>query len=91
MSAADFPAFFFDGNRWFGAVESSAGWRELVAAYRWDAVQVLAARGGCGGEPPHARWEGGLARFDFRSGGETLAVWTAARGRDLLAKPGGTP
>ncbi len=92
-----FPPFSFDGNQWFGCVDSDARWCELVAAYQGDVARVLGATTAPRTEPAalpasdsgEARvQDDDPERFSFRHdprGAVTLAAWSRARGYDLAA------
>ncbi len=94
-----FPAFYFDGNKWFGGVDSEEAWCELVSAYEGDVQRVLGARNALHADlaalpenyhldAPAVR-EGDLETFGFRrehkDGAVTLDEWARARGVDLAA------
>jgi hypothetical protein len=82
VARMEWTAFFFDGNRYYGLVDSPQRWRECVAEYGGD-VELLLRRTQCAGG-----WETGERRptFTFRIvDGETLDAWAARVGMDLRA------
>lgn len=77
--------FFFDGNRWFGTVDSAAKWRHLVSGYLGDVERLLDAKMA----QPAGGTSGAVPSFEFRrehvDGAVTLGEWASALGIDLRA------
>lgn len=91
--------FFFDGNSWFGVVETEEAFKQLLTAYNYDLSIVeratLASPLDIAETPPEyhlgamdAR-TGALPNFGFRrehaNGTMTLGEWCKNRGIDLQA------
>mgnify|MGYP000423240811 CR=1 FL=1 len=93
-----FPTFYFDGNRWFGVVDSDERWCELVAAYDGAVQRLLGATNAPRSEvaelpaghhldAPEVR-QSETESFGFRCehvGAVTLGAWARTRGYDLAA------
>ncbi len=92
-----FTPFYFDGNQWFGVVDTPAAWQSLAATYLLD--RLLSATKAPQSEMAHLpeRYfagapgvlRGSLPSFGFRrehqAGTLTLGEWARARGMDLRA------
>jgi len=95
------PVFYFDGNEWFGVVDSASRWLDLLASYATDEglarvldammapsmeVQALPRDYFLGADAVHA---GKIPSFGFRRehlpGTVRLEDWAKNRGCDLRA------
>lgn len=99
MSDTKFPTFFFDGNRWFGIIDSPARWFDLLASYNSDEdlQRVLDAKMAPQLEMHELPaeyfmgaggvYQGDIPSFGFRRehlpGTIRLEDWTKNRGLDL--------
>ena len=87
MTAAEWSPFYFDGNLYFGCIESREDWQALLAAYHGDVDVVLRAKW-CSWKktnPPYPAF--GL--YGEYTDEPTLGQWADEQGMDLSISESG--